>query len=93
MRKRIIPKKAAAILASVALALTTAQIITTLVPAQAGVLTPTERAAIPHNYGPIGDDVNDPWTTNFPRSEDTYHRARLSNNRIALVFDFEDGYT
>ena len=93
MRKRIIPKKAAAILASVALALTTAQIITTLVPAQAGVLTPTERAAIPRNYGPIGDNVNDPWTTNFPRSADTYHRARLSNNRIALVFDFEDGYT
>lgn len=92
MINRVIIQKALAIVAALALVVGTVQLVTLLVrPATADASTTGQH--VPRNHGPIGHATNDPWTENFPRTSDTYHRAKLTNNRVALVFDFEAGYT
>lgn len=92
MINRVIIQKALAIIATLALVVGTVQLVTLLVrPATADASTNTSN--IPSDYGPIGDLKNDPFTTNFPRPDNVGHLPELTNNRVALVFNFEPGYT
>ncbi|WP_296178989.1 DUF5979 domain-containing protein [uncultured Mobiluncus sp.] len=91
MINRVIIQKALAIIATLALVVGTVQLVTLLVrptPADASTNTST----IPPDYGPIGDTDNDPFTTNFPRPDNVGHAPQLTNNRVALVFNFEPSY-
>lgn len=91
MINRVIIQKALAIVAALALVVGTVQLVTLLVrPATADASTNTSN--IPPDYGPIGDLTNDPFTTNFPRPDNVSHAPQLTNNRVALVFNFEPSY-
>lgn len=91
MINRVIIQKALAIIATLALVVGTVQLVSLLVrPTPADASTNTSN--IPPDYGPIGDLTNDPFTTNFPRPDNVGHAPKLTNNRVALVFNFEPTY-
>lgn len=91
MINRVIIQKALAIIAALALVVGTVQLVSLLVrPTPADASTNTSN--IPPDYGPIGDSTNDPFTTNFPRPDNVGHAPKLTNNRVALVFNFEPTY-
>ncbi|NMW47083.1 hypothetical protein HHJ69_03150 [Mobiluncus curtisii] len=91
MINRVIVQKALAIIATFALLIGTVQLVSMMVrPTPADASTNTQN--IPPDYGPLGDAENDPWTTNFPRPDNVEHAPELTNNRVALVFNFEPSY-
>lgn len=91
MINRVIVQKALAIIATFALLVGTVQLVSMMVrPTPADASTNTQN--IPPDYGPLGDAENDPWTTNFPRPDNVEHAPELTNNRVALVFNFEPSY-
>lgn len=91
MINRATIQKALAIIAALALVVGTVQLVSLLVqPAKADASTNIQN--ILPDYGPIGDLTNDPFTTNFPRPDSVGHSPELTNNRVALVFNFEPSY-